>query len=66
MSPSRQGMDAAFPTVVRYAGLVFMAALFAAMLAGVDPSSIIAFVIPVAGMIGYKSVRNVGTGNGDA
>lgn len=65
MSLSRQSLDAAFPTVVRYAGLVLMAGLFVAMLAGVEPASLVAFTIPVAGMIGYKSVRNAGASNGD-
>ncbi len=64
MSLGRAQLDAAFPTVVRYAGVVLMLALFGAMVTGLaEPASVVAFLIPAAGMIGFKTV--VGKGNGE-
>ena len=52
-----QSYDEAFPTIVRYAGLICMLVLVGFCLAGYATRAAPGFV-PVGGMILYKTVRN--------
>lgn len=63
----RKQLDAAFPTVARYLGLVLMTALIVVTSLGLVALTVAAtFVVPIGGMILYKSVLDADSDGGHA
>lgn len=63
MRLSRPGLDAALPTLVRYAGLLLTVGLTIALALG--HTEVTPGFVPATGLLLYKSVKNAVNGNGD-